>query len=266
MNWNGVMGLAASVVRVGVCCLCLGGVASAQKPGEPITLNFVGAEIEAVARTMGVITGRTVVVDPRVRGVINLSSEKPQSPAAAYAQFLAALRLQGYTVVESSGIHKVVPEAEGKLQGSVVSVSPDNPAGNQIVTQIFRLDHESALNLVPVLRPLISPNNTINVNPGSNALVITDYADNLRRLGRIIAAMDMPNATDVEVIALKHALASDLAPLVLRLTQTSSGPAVQGQVDNSFRTAIIAEPRSNTLIVRAANPARVALVRSLVER
>ena len=104
--------------------LCAG--AWAQKPGEPITLNFVGAEIEAVARTMGVITGRTVVVDPRVRGTINLSSEKPQSPAAAYAQFVAALRLQGYTVVESSGIYKVVPEAEGKLQGSVVTVAPDS--------------------------------------------------------------------------------------------------------------------------------------------
>ncbi len=251
-------------MRIALCCACLAGSAWAQKQGESITLNFVGAEIEAVARTMGVITGRVMVVDPRVRGTINLSSEKPQSPAAAYGQFLAALRLQGYTVVESAGIHKVVPEAEGKLQGSVVSVSPAQASGNQIVTQIFRLDHESALNLVPVLRPLISPNNTINVNPGSNSLVITDYADNLRRLARIIAAMDMPNATDVEVITLKHALAADLAPLVLRLTQTPAGAAAQGQVDNSFRTAIIAEPRSNTLIVRAANPARVALVRTLV--
>ncbi len=251
---------------IGLCACLISGAAWAQKPGEPITLNFVGAEIEAVARTMGVITGRTVVVDPRVRGTINLSSDKPQPPALAYSQFVAALRLQGYTVVESGGIYKVVPEAEGKLQGQVVTVSPDQPAGNQIVTQIFRLDHESALNLVPVLRPLISPNNTINVNPGSNALVITDYADNLRRLARIIAAMDMPNASDVEVIPLKHALASDLAPLVLRLTQTSASTAVQGQVDNSFRTAIIAEPRSNALIVRAANSARVALVRSLVER
>jgi general secretion pathway protein D len=266
MNLTAVGAGLVLAVRASAMGLLLCAAAWAQKPGEPITLNFVGAEIEAVARTMGVITGRTVVVDPRVRGTINLSSEKPQSPAAAYGQFVAALRLQGYTVVESGGIYKVVPEAEGKLQGSVVTVAPDQPAGNQIVTQIFRLDHESALNLVPVLRPLISPNNTINVNPGSNALVITDYADNLRRLARIIAAMDMPNATDVEVIALKHALASDLAPLVLRLTQPTNATAVQGQVDNSFRTAIIAEPRSNSLIVRAANPARVALVRSLVER
>ena len=60
------------------------------------------------------------------------------------------------------------------------------------MTQIFRLNHENANNLVPVLRPLISPNNTINANPGNNTLVITDYADNLQRIGKIIAALDLP--------------------------------------------------------------------------
>jgi general secretion pathway protein D len=66
----------------------------AQKQGEAITLNFVNAEIEAVTRTMGVITGRNMVVDPRVKGTMNLSSEKALSPAAAYNQFVTALRLQ----------------------------------------------------------------------------------------------------------------------------------------------------------------------------
>ena len=148
-----------------------------------------------------------------------------------------------------------------------MTIAGSNVGGNQILTRIFQLEHESANNLVPVLRPLISPNNTINVNPGNNSLVITDYADNLQRLARIIAVMDMPNATDVEVWPLKHALAVDLAPLILRLITPVTGPAAaQGQVDTSFRTAVIAEPRSNALIVRAANPARVGLVRSLVER
>ncbi len=240
----------------------------AQKAGEPITLNFVGADIEAVARTMGVITGRTMVIDPRVKGTINLSSERPISPAAAYNQFLAALRLQGFTVVESAGIAKVVPEAEGKLQGGTVTIGPSGGVGgNQIVTQIFRLNHENPNNLIPLLRPLISPNNTINVNPGSNALVITDYADNLQRLARIIAAMDLPNASDIEVIPLKHAVAVDLALLVTRLTPApAGGQGGQGLVDNSFRTVVIAEPRSNALIVRAANPARMALVRTLVQQ
>ncbi len=256
-------------------CMALAGLPAAvhaQRPGEPITLNFAGAEIEAVARTMGVITGRNIVVDPRVKGTINLNTEKPVTPAAAYNQFLATLRLSGYTVVEAGGIYKVVPEADAKLQGGAVQTGPVTSGGSQIVTQIFRLNYESANNLVPVLRPLISPNNTINVNPGNNSLVITDYADNLQRLGRIIAALDISNATDVEIIPLRHAIASDLAPLVLRLIESGGGTATgapapaAGQADTSFRTTVVAEPRSNTLVVRAANPARLNLVRTLVDR
>jgi general secretion pathway protein D len=223
--------------------------------GEPVTLNFQAAEIEAVARTFASITGRNVVVDPRVKGVLSLVTEKPVSAAAALDQFVAALRLQGYTLVDAGGLYKVVPEADAKLQTAGVTVSGGDsgglPQGNQIVTQIFRLNHETANNLVPVLRPLISPNNTINANPGNNSLVITDYADNLRRLGRIISAMDVANATDVEVIALKHAIASDLAPLVLRLMGNTSGAAPAGQADTSFKTTLLAEPRSNALVLRA---------------
>ncbi len=249
------------------------------RPGEPVTLNFQNADIEAVARTMATITGRNVVVDPRVKGQLTLSTERAVAPAAAFDQFLAALRLQGFTVVESAGLYKVVPEADAKLQAGGVTVTQGSsgraPAGGQIATQIFKLNFENAANLVPVLRPLISPNNTINVNPGNNSLVITDYADNLQRLARIIAAMDVSNASDVEVIPLRHAIASELAPLVARLVEGGGSGAlapaaaqagVPGQSDTSFRTTLLAEPRSNALIVRAANPARVALVRSLVAK
>ncbi|MBC7377392.1 MAG: type II secretion system secretin GspD, partial [Burkholderiaceae bacterium] len=259
-----VLSLAVSVLLAGT------GATYAQRAGEPITLNFANAEIEAVARAMAAITGRNVVVDPRVKGTMNLVTDKPVPPSVAFNQFLATLRLQGYAVVETGGLYKIVPEADAKLQGGSVSVSSSGTAtnsGNQIVTQIFRLNYESANNLVPVLRPLISPNNTINVNPGNNSLVITDYADNLQRLARIIAALDVSNATDVEIIPLKYALASDLAPLVTRLVEASgSGAAPQGQADTSFKTTIIAEPRSNALITRAANAARLALVRSLVDK
>ena len=241
------------------------------RPGrnEPITLNFANAEIEAVARTMATLIGRSIVVDPRVRGTMNLATERPVSPQAAYAQFLAMLRLSGYTVVDAGGLLKVVPEADAKLQAGPVSVDRA-PSGNQMVTQIFRLNYESANNLVPILRPLISPNNTINISPGSNALVITDYADNLTRLARIIAALDTANATDVEAIPLRHATASDLAPLVARLAEASAtgptiGPAAPGGGE-SGRVAVVAEPRANALLVRAPNAARLNLVRQLIER
>jgi general secretion pathway protein D len=241
--------------------------AAAPKPGEPVALNFNNAEIEAVARAMVGISGANVVVDPRVKGTITLVTEKPVSRAAAISQFQAALRLQGFTMVESAGLYKVVPEADAKLQTGAVSADPGSVAsGNQITTQIFRLNFETANNLVPVLRPLISPNNTINANPGNNSLVITDYADNLRRIARIIAAMDVSNASDVEVLTLKHAIAVDLAPLVLRLLESSGSGAPAGQTDSAFKTTLIAEPRSNTLVLRAANPARVALVKSLVDK
>ncbi|WP_374519972.1 type II secretion system secretin GspD [Hydrogenophaga sp.] len=238
-------------------------------PNEPVTLNFVGADIEAVARTMATLTGRNVVVDPRVKGQITLATDRPVLPSVALNQFGAALRLQGFTLVDTGGLYKIVPEADAKLQGNPVNAGPVTSlaSGNQIVTQIFRLNHESANNLVPVLRPLIGPNNTINVNPGNNSLVITDYADNLQRIGRIIASLDVAGATDVEVIPLQYAIAADLVPLINRLiepTAASGGTAQQG--DASYKTTIVAEPRSNSLVLRAANPARLALVRSLVAR
>jgi general secretion pathway protein D len=244
----------------------------ATRSSEGVKLDFVNAEIAEVAKTFGVIMNRSFIVDPRVKGQMNLVTESPVHIGLAYRQFLASLRLQGFAVVESAGIYKVVPEAEAKLQGGAVSVASaieTRAGGNQIVTQIFRLSHENANNLVAILRPLISPNNTINVNPGNNSLVITDYADNLQRMAKIIAALDVNNATDLEIIPLKHAIASDLVPLLVRLSESGGSggsPGAGGQADTSFRTSILAEPRSNAVIVRASNAARVNLIKSLIDR
>ena len=238
------------------------------KRQEPVTLNFVNADIEAVARTLATLSGHNVVVDPRVKGTVSLSSQLPVPPAQALRLFAVQLRTQGFALVESSGLYTVLPEAEAKLQSSAVSAGAVPASSGQIITQIFRLNHENANNLVPVLRPLISPNNTINVNPGTNALVITDYSENLQRLARIVAALDVANATGVEMIRLQHGVASDLAPMVLRLLESTAAAAVasQGQTDNLFKTTVLPDVRTNALIVRAANPARLALVRGLVSQ
>jgi general secretion pathway protein D len=273
-------GTVALAVRVLIAATFLQGAGAvfaqagdAPRRGEPITLNFANADIEAVARTMAVVTGRDVVVDPRVKGTMNLVTDRAIQPGAAFNQFASALRLQGFAVVEADGLYKVVPEADAKLQSSTVNTSigaASSSGSNQIVTQIFRLNYESPNSLLPVLRPLIPPNNTINVNPGNNSLVITDYADNMRRLARIIASLDVPNASDIEVIPLKHSIATDMVPLVQRLVDGGSGApgaaATPGAADASFRTTLMADPRSNSLILRAANPARVSLVRSLVDK
>ncbi|RYY92800.1 MAG: type II secretion system protein GspD, partial [Comamonadaceae bacterium] len=270
------IGIVALAVQV-LFALCTPAAFAQQEPGaprrgEPITLNFTNAEIESVARTMAVVTGRDVVVDPRVKGTVTLQTDRAIAPAAAFNQFASALRLQGFAVVQTDGLYKVVPEADAKILATTVTTSTAGTAsagGSSIVTQVFRLNYESPNNLLPVLRPLIAPNNTINVNPGNNSLVITDYADNMRRLGRIIAALDVPNASDIEVIPLKHSVATDLVPLVQRLMDGGSatgGAAGPGTADSSFRTTLLAEPRSNAIILRAANPARAQLVRTLIDR
>ncbi len=237
-------------------------------------MNFSNAEIEGVARTLSVITRHNIVVDPRVKGTLSLNTDDPVSPAQAWEQFLAALRLQGYTVVESSGLYKIIPEAEGKLQSASVRVNTDQVRGDQIVTEIFKLNFENASNLLPVLRPLISPNNVINVNTGNNSLVVTDYANNLARLRTIIAALDTPSATDVEVMPLQHATAADLAVTVRRLSETAGAATTANAVSTGGSAAsasttsasIVADTQSNSLLVRAPNPAQLAFIRSLVAR
>ncbi len=235
-----------------------------------VTVNFVNADIEAVSRAFAAMVNRPILVDPRVKGNITVYSEQPQTMSQAYRGYQSALRGLGFAVIESGGLLKVVPEADAKLQAGTVSVGSNVPSkGEQIITQVFPLRYENPNNLVAVLRPLISANNTINANPGSNALVITDYADNLSRIQRIISALDQPSGTDVDVVQLQHAVAADLAPVVQRLTDGAGGggvPGVPGAVGGGGSTTVIADSRSNTLLIRAPNPARLAQVRATIER
>lgn len=251
--------------------------AAARHPGEtaaarsraPVALNFVNADIEAVTRAFAAMIGRQIAVDPRVKGTLTVYSEQPISVREAYLTYLSALRGLGFAMVDNGGLLKVLPEADAKIQAGTVSVGEVGPRGDQVITQIFTLQHQSPNNLVAVLRPLISANNTINANPGSDALVITDYADNLRRLAQIIAALDRPADTDVDLIPLKHAVATELAPLVQRLLSSGvvAGASPAGRVlaaGGAGSETVVADPRSNSLIVRAPNAARLAAVRALV--
>ena len=259
--------LLASLLTLPLAAQPVAGPGPALRSGSQVTLNFVNADIEAVSRAMGAMLNRQFIVDPRVKGNITVYSETPLTVREAYLNYLAALRGLGFTVVENAGLLKVVPEADAKLQAGTVSIGAVQQRGDQILTQIFRLNHENPNNLVAVLRPLISPNNTINANPGSSTLVITDYADNLARLGKIIAALDQPNASEVEVIPLKYGLASDMAQLVQRLADGGPGGAAPGvPAGSAGGVSVIADARSNALIVRASNPARQAQVRAIVAK
>src|SRR6202012_3432269 len=113
-------------------------------------------------------------------------------------------------MVTDHGVLKVVPEADAKLQGVPTYVGNAAVArGDQVITQVFQLKNESANNLLPVLRPLISPNNTVAAYPSNNTIVVTDYADNVRRIAQIIAGVDTAAGQQVLVVPLKNANAID---------------------------------------------------------
>ncbi len=249
--------------------LCCAVAAAAVPPAawaasDDAALNFVGADIESVIKAVGHYTNITFVIDPRVKGTLTLVSEKSISKSQAFSLLTSALRLQGYAVVSGDGYAKVVPEAEAKLQSgpTLIGTAPNAIKGDQIVSQVFHLNFESAANLVTVLRPLISPNNTINANPGNNSVVITDYADNLKRLTKIIAALDAPAATDLDVIPVQYAIASDLATMLNKLLEPGTG----GGAADGGRISVLADPRTNALILRAPSAARANLAKSLIAK
>ncbi len=254
-NWR----LHAAGLVLAISASATPALAAAEK--ADITLNLVGAEVETVIKTIGQLTNTTFVIDPRAKGTMTLVSEKPLTKSQVFALLASHLRLQGMTIVQGDGFSRVVPEGEAKLQSSPTITNPNaGLKGDQIATQIYRLHYESSMNLVTILRPLISPNNTINANPGNNTLVITDYADNLTRLGKIIAALDAPSSADFDVIPVRHAIASDIAVMVNRLLEPSSGGADSGRV------TVLADPRTNTLILRAPSVARANLTKSLIAK
>jgi len=259
--------MALTIGPGGLLPLGLAMAAPAAKKATPsVTLNFVNAEIEGVARAMAAIVNRQILVDPRVKGAITLYSDQPLTPREAYLNFLAALRGQGFSVVEVAGLLKIVPEAEAKLQTGTVEVGAVRQSGDQVLTQIFRVQYENANNLVTVLRPLISPNNTINANASTNTLVITDYADNLKRIAQMIVALDVPQSTDMEAIPLQYAIAADLAPVVQKLADGGAGSAGAAGGAGGQTTLVMSDTRTNTLMIRAPNAARMTLVRNLIQR
>ena len=228
-----------------------------------VTLNFVNADIEGVVKAVGEITGRNFVVDPRVKGSINIISAQPMARSLVYGVFLSALRLQGFAAVEDEGMVKILPEADAKLHKGEVSDAQARPRGpgDQIQTRIFKLKHESATQMLPILRPLITPSNAISALPNSNSLIITDYAGNLQRLERIIDSLDQSNGSDPIAIPLRNASAFDVVQTINRMFAETA--TAQTPVDSAQRFAVVADARSNSVLVRSSDPARLARIRQL---
>ncbi|KVH62136.1 type II secretion system protein GspD [Burkholderia sp. MSMB1072] len=251
------------VMRRIATTLLVAGIIVSQAAYAQVTLNFVNADIDQVAKAIGAATGKTIIVDPRVKGQLNLVAERPVPEDQALKTLQSALRMQGFALVQDHGVLKVVPEADAKLQGVPTYVGNAPQArGDQVITQVFELHNESANNLLPVLRPLISPNNTVTAYPANNTIVVTDYADNVRRIAQIIAGVDSAAGAQVQVVPLRNANAIDLAAQLQKMLD----PGAIGNSDATLKVSVTADPRTNSLMLRASSASRLAAAKRLVQQ
>ncbi len=230
---------------------------------DRVSLNFVNADIEEVVKAVSQITRKNFLLDPRVKGTINIVSATAVPPALAYDILLSALRMQGFAAVESGGVTKIMPEADAKLH--INSTDDSKAGGDKLVTRVYMIKYESATQLVSVLRPLIAPNNIVVAYPNTNALVVTDYASNLKRIEQIVASIDQPSISGPQIIPVKYVSALDLAATINHLMQDGAVVAA-GSPDASQRFILVADARSNSLLLNTDSPARIARVRDLADK
>jgi len=231
--------------------------------GDRLQLNFRDADIEAVAAAFSQLLGRSILVDARVKGRMSLESPRPVSKEQALALFQTALRMQLFAMVQVGESLRVLPEVDAKLHGGPVQLSASTLRNaEEVQTRVFRLRYELANNILPIIRPLVPPNNTISAMASNNSLIVTDYGSNLERIAQLIEDLDAPAKADFISITIKHASASDVATLVARLLDASE----VGANDVRLKVSLVPEPRSNALLVRSSSPARIEQVRQLIEQ
>ncbi len=239
------------------------------RPGE-MMFNFQEADIQAVVKTVSQITGKNFLLDPRVKGKLTIISTQPVSKNAIYQIFLASLKAQGYTAIDSaSGFIKLVPLGDAKQAAKVTTGVAPRP-GEQTITHVVTVQHGSASQIVPLLRPLMAPTSQLSVYPPANTLIITDYADNIRNLLHIVEILDQRGGSELAIIPLKNASALDIAEIIVRLypnvTQSATPAAPAAGVGEADRVTIMPDLRTNSLLVRAENTGTINDLRSLIEK
>lgn len=224
---------------VGLCGLAVAS-ANAQQ-GPTITPNYKDADIRQIIEAVGAVTGKNFIIDPRVKGNVTMLSSTPMSADAFYETFLSILEVHNFVAITSGDIIKILPNATARQYPGLMST--DNAGPDDIVTQVIQVQNIAAAQLVPILRPLIPQYGHLAAHPGSNMLIISDRANNVRRLISIIRRIDQSNDEDIEVVPLQHASATDTVRMLTALTQA---PRADGRTTT---TSLVADARTNSILI-----------------
>ncbi len=223
--------------------------AAAPAAGE-VTLNLRDVDIRTLIDTVSKATGINFVVDPRVRGNVTVVSSTPMDRDALYQVFLSVLEVYGYAAVPAGPVVKIVPSINARQTLQL------HGKGEALITRVIRVDTVPVLQLLPLLRPLLPPQAVLSAYPPGNDLIVTDRADNVERIVRLVQQLDRPANGGISIVQLRHASAEEVARTL---------NALAGGAESATPARVVADPRSNSILI-AGDPAAQARMRALIEQ
>ncbi|CAI3810342.1 Secretin XcpQ [Pseudomonas sp. MM221] len=219
-------------VSLGACLFLWSNPVTAQEATWQLAMN--DADVRDVVREVGAILDQTIILDPRVQGRITVLSSEQLDREGIRRLFYSVLNAQGFAAVNEGDRLLVLPASEAKAWANQqVDAIPA-----AFTTQVFTLSGSVAADLAGLLRPLVSSNGYIGPSSSANALVVTDSAANLERLGELIGQLDSGQRHDHELVSLRHAQASALLPVL----ETAAGSADSG-------VKVMADGHGNRLLI-----------------
>ena len=223
------------------------------RPQTMITPNYKDADLGQIVEAVSQVTGKNFIIDPRVKAQVTMLSSTPMTPAAFYEAFLAILQVHGFVAVQSGAVYKIIPDANARQVPANDLPDRVSSTSDEIVTQVVTLKNVSAAQLVPILRPLIPQYGHLAAYPAANVLIISDRANNVSRMLRIIERIDQGGDEGIEVIRLEHASAAEVVRVVNSLNQAGAAEA------GGTTVKLIADERTNSVLLSGEMSQRLRL-------
>ena len=223
---------------------CLLGGSTQAQPQQPVlyTANYRDADIRMVVEQVQAVIGRPIIIDPRVRAQLTILSNAPMTADAFYRTFLAALEVHGFIPLESGNNIMIVPDANARFG-----------AGEDYVTQAIVLDNIGAQQLVPILRPLLPQSAHLAAHQISNALIIADRPQNIRRMIELVRRMDQAGTQDIEVIQLENASADEVVRMISQLNTAAQAAGGSPPIQ------VIPDPRTNSVLLSGSGAVKLQM-------
>lgn len=222
--------------------------AVAQTQPADIVVNMRGVEIADVADQISRITGRTLILDPTVKGQVTVTSAEPLSPAGVWELFQSVLRANGFAAVRSGSAWRIIPQANAVRDGGVRT---RGVGGQELTTRMVRLSNVPSADAARIVRPLVASFGSVEPLTQPNAIVVTDYADNVRRIEALARSLDGGGGSSFATITLTNGNAAEIAA-AMQAVLGEGGARVAG------------DARSNTILVRGT-PAAVTEARRIAQ-